>query len=49
MNKKESRIVHGIIIALEILLVILVVTCRDCKCKDDKGMQALENRIENNK
>ncbi len=44
MDKKESRIVHGIIIALEILLIILVVTCRDCKdCGDSKAVEGVED------
>ena len=50
MDKKESRMIHGIIIALEVLLIILVVTCRDCKdAEGGKGGEKPENTIDTTK
>lgn len=45
MDKKESRIIHGIIIALEILLVILVITCSGCKSKNKTETGAEEKSL----
>lgn len=34
-NKRNSMIMHGIIILLEIVIIILVITCSGCKCCDE--------------